>query len=112
LAAAEFIQRRKNLNLLDDINDAYDDFPYTKDADLQSKIRPPASQNGTRPMVINQGDIFWINLNKPSGSEPGYRYPHAVIQNNLFNRIPIHGGCMPIDVQPQKSHCTGKHFVE
>jgi mRNA interferase MazF len=37
-------------------------------------------------MVINQGDIFWINLDEPSGSEPGYRHPHVVIQNNLFNR--------------------------
>lgn len=40
-------------------------------------------------MVINQGDIFWIDLNEPSGSEPGYRHPHVVIQNNLFNRSRI-----------------------
>ena len=38
-------------------------------------------------MVINQGDIFWIELDEPSGSEPGYRHPHVVIQNNVFNRI-------------------------
>ena len=37
-------------------------------------------------MVINQGDIFWIDFDEPSGSEPGYRHPHVVIQNNLFNR--------------------------
>jgi mRNA interferase MazF len=37
-------------------------------------------------MVINQGDIFWIDFDFPSGSEPGYRHPHVVIQNNLFNR--------------------------
>jgi mRNA interferase MazF len=36
-------------------------------------------------MVINQGDIFWIDLGDPSGSEPAYRHPHMVIQNNLFN---------------------------
>jgi mRNA interferase MazF len=40
-------------------------------------------------MVIRQGDIFWINLKEPSGSEPGYRHPHLVIQNNLFNRSRI-----------------------
>lgn len=38
---------------------------------------------------INQGDIFWINLKAPTGSEPGYRHPHVVIQNNLFNRSRI-----------------------
>ena len=37
-------------------------------------------------MVINQGDIFWIDLEALAGSEPGYRHPHIVIQNNLFNR--------------------------
>jgi mRNA interferase MazF len=37
-------------------------------------------------MVINQGDIFWIDLEELSGSEPGYRHPHIIIQNNLFNR--------------------------
>ncbi len=26
---------------------------------------------------------------EPSGSEPGYRHPHVVIQNNLFNRSRI-----------------------
>jgi len=40
-------------------------------------------------MVINQGDIFWIDFDEPSGSEPGYRHPHVVIQNNLFNRSRI-----------------------
>jgi mRNA interferase MazF len=40
-------------------------------------------------MVINQGDVFWIDLDEPSGSGPGYRYPHVVIQNNVFNRSRI-----------------------
>ena len=37
-------------------------------------------------MVIFQGDIYWVDLAEPGGSEPGYRHPHVVIQNNLFNR--------------------------
>jgi mRNA interferase MazF len=40
-------------------------------------------------MVINQGDIYWVDLDEPSGSEPGYKHPHVVIQNNLFNRSQI-----------------------
>ena len=40
-------------------------------------------------MVINQGDIFWIDLDEPSGSEPGFRHPHVVLQNNVFNRSRI-----------------------
>ena len=40
-------------------------------------------------MVIDQGDVYWINFDEPSGSEPGYRHPHIVIQNNVFNRSRI-----------------------
>jgi len=40
-------------------------------------------------MVISQGDIYWIELDEPEGSEPGYRHPHVVVQNNLFNRSNI-----------------------
>ena len=40
-------------------------------------------------MVISQGDIYWIDLEEPRGSEPGYRHPHVIVQNNLFNRSQI-----------------------
>ena len=36
-------------------------------------------------MVIKQGEIYWVDLGEPSGSELGYKHPHIVIQNNLFN---------------------------
>ncbi|HDH53018.1 MAG TPA: type II toxin-antitoxin system PemK/MazF family toxin [Nitrospirae bacterium] len=40
-------------------------------------------------MVINQGDIFWVDLGSPSGSAPGFKHPHVVIQNNIFNQSRI-----------------------
>jgi len=40
-------------------------------------------------MVIRQGDIYWADLAEPVGSQPGYRRPVVVIQNNLFNRTRI-----------------------
>jgi mRNA interferase MazF len=36
-------------------------------------------------MVIQQGDIFWAQLDEPAGSEPGYRHPYVIVQNNVFN---------------------------
>jgi mRNA interferase MazF len=36
-------------------------------------------------MTIRQGDIYWVNLGSPKGSEPGFHHPHVVIQNNVFN---------------------------
>ncbi len=35
--------------------------------------------------MIRQGDVYWLDLGPPSGSDPGYRHPHVVVQNNLFN---------------------------
>ena len=39
--------------------------------------------------MINQGDVFWIDLGDPLGYEPAYRHPHVVVQNNVFNRSRI-----------------------
>jgi mRNA interferase MazF len=41
-------------------------------------------------VVISQGDLYWVDLGDPGGSGPGYRHPHVVIQNNVFNRSRIH----------------------
>lgn len=40
-------------------------------------------------MVINQGDVCWVDMSEPSGSAPGYRRPVVIIQNNIFNRSRI-----------------------
>lgn len=40
-------------------------------------------------MNIKQGDIFWVDFGSPKGSEPGYRHPHVIIQNNVFNASKI-----------------------
>ena len=39
--------------------------------------------------MINQGDIYWIDLEEPEGAEPGYKHPHIIVQNNLFNHSQI-----------------------
>ena len=40
-------------------------------------------------MVINQGDIYWVALKDPRGSEPGITHPHVVIQEDVINRSRI-----------------------
>jgi len=40
-------------------------------------------------MTIYQGDVFWVDLGEPIGSEPGYSHPNVVIQNNMFNSSSI-----------------------
>jgi mRNA interferase MazF len=35
--------------------------------------------------VIRQGEVYWVDFGEPGGSEPGYRRPAVVVQNDLFN---------------------------
>ena len=36
-------------------------------------------------LYIEQGDIFWVDMDAPYGSEPGGRRPYVVVQNNMYN---------------------------
>jgi len=36
-------------------------------------------------VVIEQGDVYWIDLGEPTGSEPGFMRPYVVVQNSVFN---------------------------
>ncbi|OQY98285.1 MAG: PemK family transcriptional regulator [Chloroflexi bacterium UTCFX4] len=40
-------------------------------------------------MVVNQGDVFWVDFDDPNGSEPRHTHPSVVIQNNLYNHSQI-----------------------
>ena len=40
-------------------------------------------------MVISQGDLFWVDLGEPRNSEPGFRHPFVVVQNDAFNKSKI-----------------------
>lgn len=39
--------------------------------------------------MIEQGDVYWVDLGRPFGSEPGYRRPYVVLQNDATNRSAI-----------------------
>lgn len=38
---------------------------------------------------INQGDIYWVQLDNPSALEPTIPHPYVVIQDNVFNHSRI-----------------------
>lgn len=35
--------------------------------------------------MVRQGEVYWLDTGEPSGSEPGYRRPFVVVQNNAAN---------------------------
>jgi mRNA interferase MazF len=36
-------------------------------------------------MVVRQGEVYWVDLGKPRGPDPGYRHPYVVVQNDVYN---------------------------
>jgi mRNA interferase MazF len=56
-------------------------------------IQPDTDHAGQR--VINQGDLYWVQLDGLSESEPAIPHPYVVIQENIFNhsRIPTVIAC-------------------
>ena len=48
-------------------------------------------------MVIEQAEVWWADLDEPTGSEPGYRRPVIVVQGNALNRSRIGTAvCVPL----------------
>ena len=37
-------------------------------------------------MVVERGQIWWADLGDPGGSEPGFRRPILIVQDDAFNR--------------------------
>lgn len=40
-------------------------------------------------MVIHQGEVWWVDLPAPVGSEPGFRRPVLIVQGEALNRSRI-----------------------
>jgi mRNA interferase MazF len=38
---------------------------------------------------VRRGEIWWADLEEPTGSSPGYRRPVVVVQSDAFNRSRI-----------------------
>lgn len=51
---------------------------------------PPASDEipapSDQPLVIRQGDLYWVRLDNPNTPASNIPHPHVVIQDDLLNR--------------------------
>ncbi len=39
--------------------------------------------------MIRQGELYWVEFGKPTGSEPAHRRPCVIVQNYAFNASAI-----------------------
>lgn len=81
---------KNNPALLDEMKPAGEDLldPDGQPASLRPGAKTAAQKGGVR-RIIHQGDVCWVPLEEPDGSEPGYTHPHVIIQNDVFNRSRI-----------------------
>jgi mRNA interferase MazF len=48
-------------------------------------------------VIVTQGDVFWADLPRPTGSGPGFRRPVVVVQTDALNRTSIRTAvCVPL----------------
>jgi len=76
LAVEHFIKNYQGLALPDEINRINAN---------QHDLKEPAVQR-----MINQGDVYWVQLEEPGVLEPGIAHPYVVVQHNVFTRSRIH----------------------
>ena len=83
----DFIKNYQS-HLLDEI-DKEDQSNPNEQTELLHQDAKTATQIGRTLKLINQGDIYWTQLEDSSGLQPDYAHPHVVIQDNIFNRSRI-----------------------
>ena len=90
LAIENFIKNTQSQTPLDEIHKVYGEQLVPS-----GQAKPPhqdtktATQSGKGPRRINQGDIYWVQLEEPNGTAVGYRHPHVVIQDDVITRSRI-----------------------
>ena len=59
-------------------------------------------------MVVRQGDVFWADLPRPTGSGPGFRRPVIVVQRDALNMTGIATVvCVPLTTNLRWADATG-----
>ncbi len=87
IAIEQFISNSRSI--LDENNPGLQDQHDMTKKPAASQDAQAAAQSGAGRAVINQGDIFWVQLEDAGGVEPGIPHPHVVIQDNVFNHSRI-----------------------
>jgi mRNA interferase MazF len=62
---------------------------------------------------MTRGEIWWVDYGIPYGSEPGYRRPVIIIQNDFFNNSKIHTTiAVPLSTNLLLADVPGNIFID
>lgn len=83
MALEEFIRNQQNQISGAIANDIQQDQPDSVTTKTETQV-------GDANRVINQGDIYWVELEDVNGEEANIPHPHVILQENIFNHSRIH----------------------
>ena len=64
-------------------------------------------------MVIGQGEVWWADLARPTGSGPGFRRPVVIVQGDALNRSRIATVvCVPLTSNQRWADAPGNLLLE
>ena len=90
IAIENFIRNYQGQTPLDEMKKMDQGQPDLNEPSKSSSLDArPETHIGKERMGINQGDIYWVQLEDLSGSEPSICHPHVVIQENILNHSRI-----------------------
>ncbi len=70
---------------------ALENFIKSYQAQLDSDAPPSVeTQSAASTLAVNQGDIYWVQLENPNGLEASIPHPQVVIQDDILNQSRIH----------------------
>src|ERR1051325_1874313 len=63
--------------------------------------------------MVEQGELYWLDFGEPDESEPAFKRPFVVVQNDLFNysRIRTALACA-LTTNMRRAHDTGNVVLE
>jgi len=64
-------------------------------------------------MVISQGEVWWAELDEPTGSAPGFRRPVVIVQSDAMNRSRIRTVvCVPLTSNLKWANAPGNVLLK
>jgi mRNA interferase MazF len=91
MAIEQFIENYQSPLQLDEMSNLNQDrLSPSAPSSVSDQDTNTSTRMGEGQFIVNQGDIYWLQLEESSGAQPDIRHPHVVIQENVFNHSSLH----------------------
>jgi mRNA interferase MazF len=90
MALEQFIEKHQSQLQFENMSPLHQDQLDLSEPSRMSDPNTQTTRMGEKPFVVNQGDIYWLQLEEERGALPDIRHPYVVVQEDIFNHSRIH----------------------